>query len=152
MARTAVAKQVVDVQAGALQFGIVVVARKGIATAQGEPDRARALLSEAAELEVATPKHAVTPGPTLPAEEQLGDLLMQQQRPTEARAAYERALKAYPERFNSLHGAARAAAASGDNQGARKHLQRLLDIAMPGPRRSDAEAWGREALAAAGGE
>lgn len=137
----------------ARSIGVLRLAVEGWrAQAQGEPDRARALLSEAAALEAATPKHAVTPGPTLPAEEQLGDLLMQQQRPAEARAAYERALKVYPERFNSLLGAARAAASSGDREGARKHLQHLLDIAKPGPRRSDAEAWAREALAAAGDE
>jgi hypothetical protein len=56
-------------------------------------------------------------------------------------------LKAYPERFNSLLGAARAAEATGDREGARKHLQHLLDIAKPGARRRDAEAWGREVLA-----
>jgi hypothetical protein len=61
-------------------------------------------------------------------------------------------LKAYPERFNSLLGAARAADAGGDREGAQKHLQHLLDIAKPGPRRRDAEAWGHEALASSAGE
>ncbi|HEY1141505.1 MAG TPA: tetratricopeptide repeat protein [Lysobacter sp.] len=136
----------------ARSIGVLRLAVEGWrAQAQGEPDRALALLSEAAALEAATPKHAVTPGPTLPAEEQLGDLLMQQERPAEALAAYERSLKAYPERFNSLFGAAHAAAASGDREGARNHLQHLLDIAKDGPRRHEAEAWGREVLAAAGG-
>ena len=136
----------------ARSIGVLRLAVQGWrAQAQGEPDRARALLTEAAALEAATPKHAVTPGPTLPAEEQLGDLLMQQERPAEALAAYERSLKAYPERFNSLLGAARAAAASGDREGAQKHLQHLLDITKPGPRRRDAEAWGREVFAASAG-
>ena len=36
-----------------------------------------ALMREAAALETSTPKHAVTPGPTLPAHELLGDLLME---------------------------------------------------------------------------
>jgi tetratricopeptide (TPR) repeat protein len=116
------------------------------AQGQGEAGRARDLLIQAAALEAATPKHAVTPGPTLPAEEQLGDLLMQQGRPAEALAAYDRALKAYPERFNSLLGAARAALASGDRQRARSTLDHLLGMAKDGPRRQQAVAWGREAL------
>ncbi len=117
------------------------------AQALGDADRARELLTQAAALEAATPKHAVTPGPTLPAEEQLGDLLMLQARPAQALAAYERALKAYPERFNSLLGAARAAFASGDRERARSTLGHLLAMAQDGPRRHQAEAWGREALA-----
>jgi tetratricopeptide (TPR) repeat protein len=116
------------------------------AQGQGDAGRARDLITQAAALEAATPKHPVTPGPTLPAEEQLGDLLMQQDRPAEALAAYDRALKAYPERFNSLLGAARAARASGDRERARNTLDHLLAVAKDGPRRQQAEAWGREAL------
>jgi tetratricopeptide (TPR) repeat protein len=114
------------------------------AQAQGESERARELLTQAATLEAATPKHAVTPGPTLPAEEQLGDLLMQQDRDAEALAAYDRSLKAYPERFNSLLGAARAAFATGDRDRARIALDRLLAMSKDGPRRQQAEAWGRK--------
>lgn len=109
------------------------------AQALGDTGRARDLLVQAAALEAATPKHAVTPGPTLPAEEQLGDLLMQQDRAAEALAAYDRALKAYPERFNSLLGAARAALASGDRDRARSTLAHLLAIAKEGQRRQQAE-------------
>ena len=68
-----------------------------------------ALMREAAELEASTPKHAVTPGPTLPAYELLGDLLMEQKQPAEALAAYTRSLELHPKRFNGLLGAARAA-------------------------------------------
>ena len=71
-------------------------------------------MREAAELEASTPKHAVTPGPTLPAHELLGDLLMEQKQPAEALAAYKRSLELYPKRFNGLLGAARAARALGD--------------------------------------
>ena len=116
------------------------------AQAQGDTGLARELLTQAAAVEAATPKHAVTPGPTLPAEEQLGDLLMQQDRPAEALAAYDRALKAYPERFNSLLGAAHAALASGDRDRARRTLERLLAMAKDGPRRQQAEAAGRKAF------
>jgi cytochrome c-type biogenesis protein CcmH/NrfG len=67
-----------------------------------------ALMREAAELETSTPKHPVTPAPTIPAHEQLGDLLMEQRKPAEALAAYRRSLELYPNRFNSLRGVALA--------------------------------------------
>ena len=88
-----------------------------------------ALMREAADLEVATPKHAVTPAPTLPAHELLGDLLMAQARPADALVAYRRALGLYPRRLNGLLGAARAARASGDASLARTFYQELLDVA-----------------------
>jgi len=69
-----------------------------------------AQMRQAADLEASTPKHAVTPGPTLPAQELLGDLLMEQKKPAEALAAYRRSLELYPDRLNSLRGAERAAA------------------------------------------
>lgn len=46
---------------------------------------------------------------SLPAREQLGDLLLELKRPAEALEAYEAALKKAPGRFNSLWGAGRAA-------------------------------------------
>ncbi|HYW71281.1 MAG TPA: hypothetical protein VE961_09615 [Pyrinomonadaceae bacterium] len=79
-----------------------------IAHVEGHEDTAVSLMREAAELEETTPKHAVTPGPTIPAEELLGDLLWEQKQPAAARAAYQRSLALYPKRLNSLRGAARA--------------------------------------------
>ena len=67
--------------------------------------------AQAAELEESTPKHAVTPGPTLPARELLGDLLMEQGRAEAALEAYRRSLALYPNRLNSIRGAERAAPA-----------------------------------------
>lgn len=87
-----------------------------------------ALMQEAAALEISTPKHAVTPGPTLPAYELLGDLLLEQTRPAEAIVAYKRSLELYPRRFNSLLGAARAARASGDKNLASKFYRELLEV------------------------
>jgi tetratricopeptide (TPR) repeat protein len=83
-----------------------------IAHAEGEEEASGELMREAVELEGSTPKHAVTPAPTLPAPELLGDLLMEQGRSSEALAAYTRALALYPNRLNSLRGAARAKAAA----------------------------------------
>jgi tetratricopeptide (TPR) repeat protein len=91
-------------------------------------------MREAAELEASTPKHAVTPGPTLPAHELLGDLLMERKRPGEALAAYKRSMELYPRRFNGLLGAARAARGLGDASLARAFYQELLEVADGGTR------------------
>lgn len=92
------------------------------------------LIREAAELEASTPKHAVTPGPTLPADEQLGDLLMELKQASEALAAYKRAMDLYPRRFNSLLGAARASTALGDKAMATDFYKTLLEVADGGTR------------------
>jgi tetratricopeptide (TPR) repeat protein len=93
-------------------------------------------MREAADLETTTPKHAVTPGPTLPAHELLGDLLLEQKQPAEALAAYRRAIELYPRRFNALLGAARAAKALGDKMSARAFSQELLKVAADSTRHS----------------
>jgi tetratricopeptide (TPR) repeat protein len=92
------------------------------------------LMQEAAELEASTPKHAVTPAPTLPAHELLGDLLMEQKQPGDALAAYRRSIELYPRRFNGLLGAARAASWLGDESLARRFYQELLEVAHDGTR------------------
>jgi tetratricopeptide (TPR) repeat protein len=107
-----------------------------IAQAAGEADPAVARMREAAELEAATPKHAVTPGPTLPAEEQLGDLLFAQGKPAEALAAYRRSLALYRRRLTSVVGAARAARAAGDEPAARALDGELLQLAGRGTRQA----------------
>jgi len=100
-----------------------------IAQARGQAGASVALMNQAAALEVATPKHPVTPGPTIPAYEQLGDLLTELKQPDEALAAYQRSLELYPHRFNSLVGAARAAHASGDETLARSRYAELIKVA-----------------------
>jgi len=112
-----------------------------VAHAEGREEASVARLRDAAELETATPKHAVTPGPTLPAWEQLGGLLLELDRPAEAATAFGRSLELYPRRFNSLAGAARAARAAGDAGAARAFYGQLLEVADPGsPRPAVAEA------------
>ena len=99
------------------------------------PDSAITLLRAAADLEATTPKHPVTPAPTIPAQEWAGDLLMELKRPTEALAAYRRSLELYPKRFNSLAGAVRASTAAGQEVMARQYAQELLTVADPKSRR-----------------
>ncbi len=105
-----------------------------LAHVEGQRESSVALMREAGELEASTPKHAVTPGPTLPAHELLGDLLMEQKQPAEALAAYKRSMELYPRRFNGLLGAARAARALGDESLARNFYQELLEVADGGTR------------------
>ncbi len=107
-----------------------------IAYAEQQKDRSLALMREAAALEASTPKHAVTPGPTLPAYELLGDLLLEYRQSGEALGAYKRSLELYPRRFNSLLGAARAARAAGDGSSARTFYQELLALAKGATRES----------------
>ena len=92
-------------------------------------EAALASMQEAAELEASTPKHAVTPAPILPASEQLGDLLMELGKPGEAATAYARSMTLYPNRFNTLLGAARAAVAGKNPQAAQTSYRALLEIA-----------------------
>jgi tetratricopeptide (TPR) repeat protein len=82
-----------------------------IARAEKRDDEAVALLRSAADLEDSTDKHPVTPGPVLPAREQLGDLLLELSRPREALAAYEVSNRTAPNRRNGVAGAERARAA-----------------------------------------
>lgn len=106
-----------------------------IAGATGNAQEAIAMLRKAADLEAATPKHAVTPGPTLPALELYGDLLLEQAKPGAALQAYRQSLERYPRRFNSVLGLARAARASGDADTARSAYAELLRIADEASRR-----------------
>ncbi len=103
----------------------------------GQAQSSLTMMKEAADLEATTPKHAVTPGPTLPALELLGDLLMEQNQPAKALQAYKSSLELYPRRFNSLLGAARAASGLGDEASARRSYEMLLEDAEGGTREAE---------------
>ena len=117
-----------------------------VAHKQGERAKSVSIMREAAALEVATPKHAVTPGPTLPAYELLGDLLAEQKDFAPALDAYRESLKLYPRRLNSLLGAARAANVLGDSASARLHYKELLEVAGQSSTRKDLIAEARRNL------
>jgi hypothetical protein len=105
-----------------------------LAHVDGQAQSGVALMQQAVERESSTPKAPVTPAPTLPAYELLGDLLMEQHQPTQALVAYTLSMQRYPRRFNGLLGAARAARALGDESVARAYYQGLLDVAGGGSR------------------
>ena len=76
--------------------------------ASGRSQQALEQMREAATREAATEKSAVSPGPLAPALELLGDMLLELDRPAEARKAYEASLEREPERRRSLEGLRRA--------------------------------------------
>jgi tetratricopeptide (TPR) repeat protein len=108
--------------------------RAWLAQVGGDPAGAASLMREAVALELATPKHAVTPAPTIPAQELLGDLLLEQGHAGQALAEYKSALEHYPRRFNGLLGAARAARKAGNEAEARRWYDQLLAVAGNGGR------------------
>ncbi len=59
---------------------------------------------------------------------------MEQHRPSEALVAYTHSLDLYPNRFNSLLGAARAAREAGEVTHARRLYAELLTVATRGTR------------------
>jgi tetratricopeptide (TPR) repeat protein len=83
-------------------------ARAWSANANGHPDEAVALLRTAADEEDALEKLPVTPGPIIPAREQLGQLLLDLHRPDEALPELRQALKDAPGRRAALEAMARA--------------------------------------------
>ena len=80
------------------------------AQSQGKTYQARRLLRQAADEEDAIEKLPVTPGPIVPAREQLGELLLEQNHPELAVTEFRTALKEAPKRRGALNGLSRAVA------------------------------------------
>ncbi len=122
---------------GNYDWGLQVEIQRQVAEAWTEAAAGRtvaavALMRAAADLDDATEKHPVTPGAILPAREQLGELLLQTNRPAEALAAFEQSLERAPGRFNSLYGAATAARGARDEAKARRYYAELLTVSCKG--------------------
>jgi hypothetical protein len=79
------------------------------AQADRKPDEAAALMRASADEEDAIEKLPVTPGPIVPAREQLGYLLLEQNQPGLALKEFKRAIASAPGRHGALRGAAHAA-------------------------------------------
>jgi predicted Zn-dependent protease len=99
-----------------------------LAHAEGKHDEALTLMRSAADLEAATEKHPVTPGPIIPARELLGDMLMEMDQPAQALLELESSLRNSPNRFNGLYGAARAAQLAGDRKTARGYYAKIVTL------------------------
>lgn len=102
------------------------IAEAWLAQSEGRGDEAVALMRAAADLDDATEKHPVTPGAILPAREQLGELLLELDRPGEALAAFRVSLKRAPNRLAGLAGAARAAHAAGHPDESRAYSAQVV--------------------------
>jgi hypothetical protein len=98
------------------------------ALAEGKKAEALRRMRSAAELEDATEKSAVTPGPLAPARELLGDMLLEMKQPAPALEQFEATLTKEPGRFRALYGAGRAAGLSGDRKASQKYFGELLRV------------------------
>jgi tetratricopeptide (TPR) repeat protein len=96
-----------------------------VAAAEGKKNEALDMLRRAADSEDILGKHPVSPGAFVPIREQLGTLLIEVGKPTEAQSEFEAALKIYPGRFRGLYGAAQAAEQAGDNENASRYYMKL---------------------------
>lgn len=92
----------------ALAEGQIGAIEAWIALNDGDADKARALMSEAADKEDAVGKAPVTPGHVLPARELLGDLLIELGEKNAAAEAYQASLTVSPNRARSVKGLAMA--------------------------------------------
>ena len=99
-------------------------ALKAVVAGRGEDAVLR--MQEAVSLERELPPPLGPPRPIKPAPELFGEVLLELGRPREAAEEFERALTRWPNRSLSLLGLARAAAALGDRDAARRHYQRFL--------------------------
>jgi len=104
------------------------VAAAWVAHASGKNDEALRIMRAAADLDDATEKNPVTPGPVLPAREQLGELLLDLGRPAEALKEYEASLQRAPRRLAGLYGAAQSAKLAGDAKKTGRYFAELAKI------------------------
>ena len=108
-----------------------------LAYANGAREEGVRLMRAAAELEDGSEKSGVSPGRLIPARELLGDMLLQESRPAEALAEYERSLVRDPNRRRSFRGARDAADRAGQADKFGYFATRLteLSVAADAPRR-----------------
>lgn len=97
-----------------------------LAVTGGRGEEAVARMQEAVVLESQLPPPLGLPRPLKPASELCGEILLELGRPPEAAAAFERALQRAPNRSLALLGLARASAAAGNRESARRNYGRFL--------------------------
>jgi len=100
------------------------------AYAEGKKEEALALMRAAADMEDATEKHPVVPGPLIPARELLGDMLLELQLPAQALKEFEAAAQREPNRLRGYYGAARAAEMANDRPKATAYYAKLAELAL----------------------
>ncbi|HZC00155.1 MAG TPA: tetratricopeptide repeat protein, partial [Gammaproteobacteria bacterium] len=95
-------------------------------------DKAIKIMRKATALEEAMPPPPGPPTVIKPSHELFGEILLRAGRPKEAAAQFETSLRRHKNRARSLLGAARAAAQSGDTQGAAKAYTQFSQQWQPG--------------------
>lgn len=100
----------------------VTTAQAWLAHAEGHDDEALRLLHTIADKE----EGEAEASEGIPAHEMIADILLESKRSDEALAEYEKSLKNDPGRFDSLSGAARAAAAAGKSDKAREYYAQVV--------------------------
>ena len=121
------------------QIGIQIDVVRGFAAFRaGQVDAGIAALRQAADREDASEKHAVTPGPLLPAREVLATALLERGDTAGALREFEAVLKKEPNRLRATAGAVIAAERAGDAARARDLADKLAqqtaqsDTGVPG--------------------
>jgi tetratricopeptide (TPR) repeat protein len=104
------------------------IAEAWVAFAASNKEESVRLMRAAADLDDATEKHPVTPGSILPAREQLGELLFELGRSSDALIEFEASLKRTPQRLAGLYGAAQAAKLAGETEKAARYYARLAEM------------------------
>ncbi len=99
-----------------------------VALAEGNRAQAEKLMRGAANSEDGSVKHVTMENRLYPLRELLADLLLEMGQAAPALREYEAALKAYPNRYRGIYGAARAAEAAGDRQKAADYFGKLLAL------------------------
>ncbi len=99
-----------------------------IARAEGNRDRAEALMRAAADGEDASVKSVQMENRLYPMRELYADLLLQNGKAAEASRQFEASLSETPNRYRGLYGAAMAAHAMGDKAAAARHFQALVAL------------------------
>jgi hypothetical protein len=116
----------------------VEIQRRGVDAwltwARGSRTEAIAAMRQATEMEAATEKNAMTPGPLLPAREMLGDMLLATGAAKGALREFEKTLEIEPRRFRALAGAMAAATAVGDAATSRRYARQIAQICQGGDR------------------
>jgi hypothetical protein len=100
-----------------------------VALAEGNKAQAEKLMQAAADREDGSVKSVLMENRLYPLRELYAELLLEMGQATPALREFETALKAYPNRYRSIYGIARAADSSGDRQKAAAHYNRLMALA-----------------------
>ena len=104
---------------------LVLEAQSWTRYASGQSKDAAALMRSAADEEDSVDKLPVTPGPIVPAREQLGEMLLAMKQPKESLDEFELALRDAPNRRGALAGAAKASEQIGEKNKAEQYRAAL---------------------------